>query len=253
MQINNIAITANKCKKPCVFKSFTGNENCSSERKKVRYKHYEEMSNDALKARSIIKAHQDAQNSAKMHLYKAIPTITSGIIATSLAITRPGKLSAKAATGLGFLATMAGLTALGDILVSSDKSKRKNAYATLGSIATVGAGAAMMAKGAGKGSKVADFFTKEANQLSKEINATKLARLSNEYVEPFIKKHPKFTAFVPFITAISTSVLGGLSSVGLLKGLSQDIKKNACDNFEKGKAIQNIAKEHFDSIDAIEV
>ena len=252
MQINNIALSTDKCKKPCGFLSFEADNNSMKEKKKVRYKHYEELSDDVLSVRSIIKAHQDAQKSKKMHLYKAIPLITTGIIATSLTITRPGKLSAKAATGLGFLATMAGIRALYDTVFSSDNTKRKQGFATLGALGAIAAGSDKM-KNTNGFSKGAEFIKKEATQLAQEINDSTLSCISDKYVEPFIKKHKKIAFLAPAITAVTSSILGGLASVGLIKGISKDISKNAADNYERAKAIQQIAREHFNSVDAIEV
>ena len=250
MQINNIAITANKCKKPCNSTSFKANGFDTSEKRKVRYKHYEEMSDDVISLRSILKAHRDAQRSGKMHLYEAIPAITTGIIATSLAITRPGKLSAKAASGLGFLATMAGFNSLSTLAFSKNKEQRKDSYKTIGALGLVGAAATVMKKGNGKAS---EFLTKEVNQLASEINSTKLAEFSSKHIEPFVKKHAGISAYAPILTAITSTVLGGLASVGLMKSISKDIKENACKNFENAKMIQKVAREHFDSVDAVEV
>ena len=256
MQINNIALTANKCIKPKRLASFTGNENSASEKKKVRYKHYEELSDDVLSARSIIKAHQDVQNSGKMRLYKAIPAIATGIIATSIAITRPGKLSAKAATGLGFLATAYGADALLDAAFNPDETKRKKGAQVFGAMAAIGVGAAAIAKGAGKSEKLKSltrFATKEMGQLTAELNKTRLADFSDKVIEPFFKKHPKLGFATPLITTAATSILGALASVGLIQGISQDISHRACENFEHAKLIQQAARAHYDSIDAQEV
>ncbi|MBR2068566.1 MAG: hypothetical protein IJ877_02270 [Candidatus Gastranaerophilales bacterium] len=257
MQINNVASVADKCTKPHRFLGFTGNESSSSEKKKVRYKHYEELSDDVLSARSIIKAHQDVQNSGKMRLFKAIPAIATGIFATSLALTRPGKLSEKAATGLGFLATVAGVDTIADLAFPKGKeTNRKKAITTLGAIGAVALGAAVIAKGAGKSEKVkkvTNFISNEVSQLASEVDKTKLANFSNKHIQPFLEKHPKVSFIAPLATAIGSSVLGGLASVGLLQGISQDISKKACENFEHAKLIQQIAKNHYDSVDAIEV
>ena len=184
MQVNNIALNTQKCRKPWRT-SFTGLDG-STEQKKVRYKHYEELSDDVLMARSIVKAHQDSQKSGKMRLYKAIPSITTGIIATSLALTRPGKLSVKTAEGLGFLALSAGVDAAFKLFSkNSDSDTKKDSAKTL---ALVGAAAgAVLAIKKGKAGdsifgKAVGFIQKEASKLSSEINSLKLAKLSDNFI-----------------------------------------------------------------------
>ena len=252
MQINNIAITADKCRKPCRTFNF-GSSESEIQSRKVRYKHYEELGNDELIRRSISKAYQKAQKSPKAALYKAIPAIATGIITTSLALTRPGKLSSKIATGLGFLATMKGIDAIFDIAASNDKNKRKKNYGILGAIATAAAGALLFAKGAGKTNKIYNFIAKEAFQLKNEINSTKLADFSDKVIEPFIQKHENVANAAPLTTAIFTS-LAGLGARNIVsKSISKDIKKDATNTFEHAKQIQQVARNHFDSIDAVEV
>ena len=56
-----------------------------------------------------------------------------------------------------------------------------------------------------------------------------------------------------FSGVIATGIAQGKIKENLLKGMSEDIKEQANENFAKAKLIQEIAKEHFDSIDAIEV
>ena len=90
-----------------------------------RYKHYEELSDDVLCARSIIKAHQEVEKSGKMRMFKAIPAISTAIITTSIAITQPGKLAAKAGAGLGFLALSSSVDLMSD-LIGNIKAKSKN-------------------------------------------------------------------------------------------------------------------------------
>jgi len=210
-----------------------------------------------LSARSIIKAHQDAQKSSKMCLYKAIPYIATGIVTTSLALTRPGKLSEKAATGLGFLAVMAGIKSA-DNLFKKDKTKQEKAESitALGALGAAALGVAAIKKGKSGESifgKAVGFMQKEAGQLSKEIDSLKFEKYSKKHIEPFIKKYPKLSFAIPYITTIVTGSMATFSRLNLLKSISHDIKNDACRNFEKGKAIQKAAREHFDSIDAKEV
>ena len=92
MQINNIT----NCRKP---QRFTG----LKETGKVKYKHYEQMSDAALSTYSTLKAYKDVKESKKSRLLEAMPAIATSLLATSLAITQPGKLSRKVSTGVGFL------------------------------------------------------------------------------------------------------------------------------------------------------
>ena len=119
MQINEIT----KCCKPKAMSSFK-RCNASPDEGRVRYKHLETAPDEVLISRSIMKAHKEVANSGKMRLYKSLPAITTGIIATSLAITQPGKLSVKAAQGLGFLALSKGVDIASDII--SKKSDSNN-------------------------------------------------------------------------------------------------------------------------------
>ena len=249
MQINNITISTDKCKKPCFLGSMEPAK-YSGSNKKVRYKHYEELSDDVLKARSIIKAHQDVQKGAKMRLYKALPIIATGLVTGSIALTRPGKLSEKLVTGLGFLATLAGIDALGNIAFNSKKEDTKKSFATLGALGAIGVGISAVSKDT---KKVSIFLKNEAKQLAKEIDKTNLAKNIGKKIEPLIKEHPKMAFWAPIATVLTTGAINTLASVGLLKGMSKDIKSNAIDNYEKAKMIQKIAKNHFDSVDAIEV
>lgn len=256
MQVNNIALNTQKCKKPNNLASFKGLESSSGQRK-VRYKHYEEMSDDVLMARSIVKAHQDAKKSSKMRFYKAIPSITTGIIATSLALTRPGKLSGKITEGLGFLALSAGFDAIIQLISHKNNNEvKKDSAKTLALLGVITGGAIAAKRGRVGDSfigKSAGFLQKEASKLASEINSSKLANWSNKYIEPFIQKHSKFAFIAPFVTAISSAAIGSSASSALLKGISKDISADACKNYEKGKYIQQIAREHFDSVDAVEV
>lgn len=251
MRINNIGITANKCRKPCLT-SFNGD---SVEGLK-RYKHYEELSDEMLIAKSIHKAHRDVQNSGKMRLYRAIPKIGAFLVATSLAITQPGKLSAKAATGLGFLAFMAGFDALLNLAFpSGDETDRKKTYATFGALALAAVGAGFAAKGSGvKGNEgFVGFIKKEAKQLVEEIDTSKAANFINENINPFLEKHPRFSFLTPIFTTIGVDILSPLAKLGILNGVSKDMSEKACKYYENSKLVQMIAREKYNSIDAIEV
>ena len=252
MLINTIS-----CCKPNSRRSFTGNSVSASEKQKVRYKHFEKLNDDILCARSIIKAHQDVQNSGKMRLYKAIPSITTGIIATSLALTQPGKLSAKAAAGLGFLALSAGVDKIGSMVAKNDKNEEKKHSLGVFALA-IGAiaGGIAMAKGllntkAFEG--INNFLTKEKDKLANEINSTKLSEFNNKYIQPLLEKYPRASVTALFGGTIGLGLAQGKIKENLLQGMSEDIKEKADENFAKAKLIQSIAKEHFDSVDAIEV
>ena len=264
MQINNIL----NCHKP---KSFTG----LRETGKVRYKHYEEMPEQSLRLYSMAKAYKDVKDSKKSKLLKAMPVITSTLIATSYALTQPGKLSAKVNSGVGFLALVNGFNFLSDkisdfaykhLSKKTDENDKKAKYENSSKASTIGALGAMGALvGAGvaiaknktailnSSSKVVKFIKGEAGKLVSEINNTKLAKTIEEKFNPFMARHAKGfrTArnLAPFGIIIGSAIAGG----ALKESLSNDLSKKAVQNFIKGKAAQKDAREHFDSIDAIEV
>ena len=248
------AINTTNCCKPRRFGTFTGNENSEKTGRRVRYKHYEQMSDEALKLRSVLKAHKDVQESNKMRLFKAMPEITTALIGTSIALAQPGKLAAKAGAGLGFL-VLTDVICKGAELITKHSLKDKDEYSPLEAVAKVGlavAGTALAIKGV-KSTKVFDkaskFIKKEATQLAKEINETKLGKFVEEHVAPFTQKHATKFSLAPY-GVIAASALG---QIQLSKGLSKDIKEQASLNYQKGKLIQKEARAHFDSIDAEEV
>ena len=258
MQINSLT----NCSKPRFFKTFTGNENSA----KPRYKHYEQMSDEVLGMRSIIKAHHEVEQSGKMKLFKAMPGIATALIGTSIAMTQPGKFSAKAATGLGFLAISQGTSAIVntvDQLVdkkANKENKKTNstkqkvigilAATTASTIATVGVIASV--KNAKKLEPIKKFLSKEANQMANELNATKVGKFVNEKFNPFIEKHALAKA-TTFLAPAITLAAGIGTQLGLAKSLSKDLKEKANENYVKGKFIQEIARKDFESINATEV
>ena len=67
MLINETTIN---CCKPKRFTTFKGTESSKNGERRVRGKRYQEMNDDVLKLRSILKAHKDVQNSSKMRTFK---------------------------------------------------------------------------------------------------------------------------------------------------------------------------------------
>ena len=98
-----------------------------------------------------------------------------------------------------------------------------------------------------------NFVSKESAKLANEINSTKLAGFVEKTVSPVIDKHLKLSALGLLAGSVATIAAEAVSSVALLKGMSKDIKQQANDNFEKAKTIQQIARNHFESVNAIEV
>lgn len=258
MEILNIS----KCRKPHHSGTFKGSKDLEG---KVRYKHFEQLSDDVLGVRSILKAHSEVEKSAKMRAYKAIPALTTALIGTSLAIAQPGKLSKKMSAGLGFLMLSKGISLIGSAIekvaqqkdlnsaneeISNKKSTPKKTLKILGA-AVLAAGAAV---GAVKGREsLKKHISKEAVQLSSEINSTKLGKFVDKKVTPFFAKHKKLALSFDFI--IPMGIIGGsyFAQIKLANSLSKDIKEKSEFNFKKGKEIQRIAREHFDTIDATEV
>jgi len=253
----NISETTLNCCKPNGYISFKNKGDSEHSNRKVRYKHYQQMSDDVLRVKSVLDAHRDVQQSTKMKLFRAIPTITTGIVGASLAITQPGKLATKAGAGLGFLAlanfVSAGVETLASI--NDKKEGRKNLAKTLGVIG----GAAILAVGAfaTRNTKtfktITKFLSGEAKQLTKEINATKLGKFVQKTVIPFEKKHAKGFAIAGAIAPLAAIAGGVGAKLSLADSLSEDIKEKAVKNFAKGKYIQSQARAHFDLIEAQEV
>jgi hypothetical protein len=83
------------------------------------------MSDDVLQLRSVLKANKDVQESNKMRLFKAMPELTTILLGTTIALTQPGKLAAKAGAGLGFLVLTSALCA-GSNAISDKFEKTQN-------------------------------------------------------------------------------------------------------------------------------
>lgn len=255
--------TTINCCKPNRYILFKG-QNSQNTTRKVRYKHYEQISDEVLCAKSILKAHNDVQDSKKMRLFKALPTITTALAGASIAITQPGKLAAKVGAGLGFLAVTnfvsAGFDILGEKLnkksgENKENSKFKKIIKPVLVVAgcAVGATAVVMGKKTGKFDKVSKFFSKEAQQLADEINNTKLAKSTEKNILPFEQKNKKTMGLLGIFAPLGVLIGGIGTQIALADSLSGDIKKRAVQNFAKGKVIQAQARAHFDSIDAQEV
>ncbi len=271
MQINNLL----NCCKPRHFGN-SATESCP-EGKRLRYKHYEEMDNDTLSKLCLKKAYDTAQNSKKMRIRNLIPALAVGAIGTSVAITQPGKLANKLAYGLGFLAITGGVgalskkvTSLADEIGSVKKGNGKDDSAnkkaarfgfTAGFLAMGTALLALcsapklMASMATKHpqNKLIRFIASEKDKLAAEINDSKLGKFVENKLNPFLKKNPKTEKALDIFAPIA-AVLGFVPIYSkLTKSISDDIRKNATDNFFKAKLIQKKAKEHFDKIEAQEV
>lgn len=270
MQITNNL----NCCKPRRRLNFKGREESPCENRKVRYKHFKQMDDNVLGAHSVAKAYKSVEKSGKMRLYKAIPTIAATVIGTGLALSQPGKLSAKAAKGLGFLvlAKSAGEIAqsvnetIEDNYIPKDKNEAKNTFkksaikiaACVASCAVCAGGAILALKGGKQilskaAPKALKFLESEKNVLTSEINNSKAGKFVEKTLNPFISKHEnKFNIasdVLPF-----AAVAGGIVAQNKLsKSLSKDIVQKAQLNFVKGKMIQQMAREKFDAIDAQEI
>ena len=260
-----ISETTINCCKPNRFTSFKGTEHTKSSKGKVRYKHYEQMSDDLLSLRSVLKAHKDVQESNKMRLFKAMPEITTALLGTTIALTQPGKLAAKAGAGLGFLAFTSALCVGSNAITDKFEKNQNNekqqitakkvikaAALTAGTVG-IGALAYIGAKNSKFVKKATKFVSSEIKQLTTEINNTKLAKFLDETVAPFAQKHPKATNITRNIAPLGILVGSVTSEIALADSLSEDIKEKAKANYIKGKAIQAQARAHFDSIEAQEI
>lgn len=252
-----ISETTINCCKPNRYITFKGEDSTKSSTRKVRYKHYEQMSDEVLSLRSVLKAHKEVQESNKMRLFKAMPEITTALIGTTIAITQPGKLAAKAAAGLGFLALSKVVNVVGDKIIEKNKQQEntpdaKKVLLTTAKVA-LGLGAVALGIGVFKNTKAASFVQKEATQLAKEINSTKLGKFVESKIVPFVTKHAKAVDMVGTVAPFGIIAGSAVAQLNLADSLSNDIKEKATQNFAKGKLIQAQAKAHFDSIDAEEV
>ena len=117
----------------------------------------------------------------------------------------------------------------------------------------VGALAVITAKNSKFIKKAGRFIASEAQQLTKEINETKLAKFFEEKVTPFTQKHSKAVNIARNVAPLGIMVGSIASEIALADSLSNDIKEKAKANYAKGKAIQAQARAHFDAIDAEEV
>lgn len=265
MQISNI----NCCKPRRKYLNFTISEPSSSTR--PRFKHYEELSDEALRLRSVIKAHDEVKNGGKVQILKALPAITAGLIGTSIAITQPGKLSAKAGAGLGFLALLKASTSIANFSFNAIDKKEAKAKENkkemspvakvLGTIAIATAGVVAVRSGAKHLPKliekhakpVSDFIKSDLQKFASEVNQSKLGTFVEEKLNPFLANHKKAVSIASVATPIG--VFGGvlMAKNSLEKGISKDIKEKTEQNYIKGKIVQSVAKSEFEKIDAIEV
>lgn len=251
MKINETTIN---CCKPKRFTTFTGAESSKSRERRITGKHFHQMSDNDLQLRSVLKAQSEVQNGGKMRMFKAIPAITTGLISTTIAITQPGKLAAKAGAGLGFLM-------LNEVMSNHCNNKYANEQKeptlkdTLVDIAkfTAAIGVGVLALKGFKTTKAGKFVQKEAQLLAKEINSTKLGKFVDETVNPFIKKHATKFNLLGTLGPIATVLGSGLVQIGLIKDMSNEVKERAEFNYLKGKLIQEHARVHYESINAPEV
>lgn len=261
MQINNITY----CRRP---RRFTGLRDTG----KVKYKHYEQMSDEMLSAYSTVKAYSEVKNSSKAKLLKSMPAITAALIGTSLAIAQPGKLATKVGTGLGFLALSAGVGAMSDgfsklidktqAKLAPEKRNYKKAQnlkllSSLASVFAIVGGALAIAKNKGKilnsSNKVSRFLLGEREKLVSELNNSKLGKKVEEKLIPFSQNHKKAFSRFGYLAPLGIILGSSAADVKLEQSLSDDISKLAVQKYIKGKAAQQDARAHFDSIDAIEV
>lgn len=238
-----------------------------------RYKHFEQLDDDTLMIKSVLQACRDVEQGSKMKLYKAMPAIATGILGTTAAITRPGKLSSKIASGAGFFV---GVIALNKISKKADELVNKNQKntdetaknrfgkdATSAGLTLLGSALALFgACFAGKNianavnkssSGFAKILKNDKAELAKEINSTKLGKFVEKTIMPFEKEHANTFCAAAFASSLITLLAYPLVQTKLHSDLSNDIQNKAIYNFTKGKLIQEQARADFDKINAIEV
>ncbi|MBR1616827.1 hypothetical protein IJ670_01615 [bacterium] len=258
MQITSIKDNNLECCKRRRLTNFGSNLTPDNGKERVRYKHIEQACDEVLITNSVMKAHDKINNSGKMRLYKALPGITTGIVAAGITLTQPGKLSNKIAHGLGFLALAEGTKIASDMLHKKypEDSETSNFLASFGTVcASVLAGGALL-KGMGK-IKALDglknFAQKETSKLAQEINSTKLAEFSDKHIQPILTKFPKASvASLLGLTAV-TACAGDALGKSLMKDMKKDFSNQVNSNFIRAKEVQKKAQEHFDSVEGREV
>lgn len=208
------------------------------------------MQVDNLKTYSIIKAHNEVNNSARARIFKAVPTIATALIGTGLALTQPGKLATKAATGLGFLALSSAFNKTSDAFYKSDDDKKtiikKDIAATAGVILAA-TGAVSLAKKAANTTKIGGFIKKEIGTLAKEINSTKLAKFLDKTVEPFLNEHVIGANIAAILAAFGITLGANATQVNLSKSLGQEFKQKANENYAKGKLLQELMQQGLEA------
>ena len=249
MKINETTLN---CCKPKRFTTFTGADSSNGQEKKLRAKHFYQLNDEALKLRSVIKAHKEVQQGGKMRMLKAMPALTTVTVGTIFAITQPGKLAAKAGAGLGFLVLNEAVGNYCNHEAQKGEQKEPTLKNFLVDVAKIGLGIGVLALAAKgfKTTKAGKFVQKEIKQLTKEINATKLGKFVDDKLNPFIKKHNgKFNA-LGILGPIASVIGSAFAQVSLMNGVSKDIQEKAQSNYLKDKMIIAQAKEHFDSVEA---
>lgn len=268
MQINGVV----NCCKPQRKMNFKGSESSEKSEGKVLYKRLMQTDDDTLRLRSIMEAHKEVEHSGKAQILKNLPAITAGLIGTSIAIAQPGKLSAKAAKGLGFLALVKACSETGKLagrlfdksyeLKGKDKTEDRAYFAkkligvadgiiltALGAGALVKYGPEFLKKNA---QPVYKFIKNDTQKLARDINNSKLGKFVSKKINPFVEKHQKgfntFASLSPFAFTAGAFYAGDALSASL----NEDFIKKSEEKYIRSKTIQEIAKRDFDKIDAIE-
>lgn len=261
MKINETTLN---CCKPKRFNTFTGADSSDTQERKIRAKHFYQMNDETLQLRSLLKAHKDVERSGKMRAFKALPAVTTGLLGLTIGLAQPGKLANKAAAGLGFLALSGVISNISSKIIDKvQQNKQENKKITAKDILTttakiaVGAGtvaaSALAVKNTKAFKKTSEFIAKEAMQLSDEINKTKLGNFFENTITPFAKKHASKFSVLSNIAPIGIIIGSSLAEIKLMDSLSNDIKEKTIENYKKGKMVQAIAREHYDSVDAPEI
>ncbi len=267
MNVKNISLN---CRKPRQFGNNVSPETATG---KKPYKHFEQMDDDTLMLKSVLKAHNEVEKSNKSKLFKAMPAIATGILGATFALTHPGKLSGKVATGVGFLVAANvtdKISEKADSLVKNNwktdnktpRAKVEKAAVETGLTIT---GAALALTGIAYAtsslvgavkkspSKLAQALTNDGQKLIKEINSSKVGNFVSEKIMPLEAKHTKAINATRILAPFGAVALYSGVQNKLIDGMSKDIKEKSAFNFAKGKLIQEAARKEFDKIDAEEV
>jgi len=276
MKINNLDC----CKPKRRNQAFSGESLTSGkpENKKIYYKHFYEVPKEDVYNRSVMRAAKKAQNSGKMRIFRALPLISAALVGTSFAITQPGKLTEKLIEGLGFsiIMGMGQKTSLikdknieqtqneeGEGKTTSQDFKKsviESGVVLASTMALLTAGVYALKGGKklldklipGAKENIKKIVSKDLQSLGNEINSSKLAKFSDNKINPFFEKHEILSDILPIATVISGAAGVSAGQAKLAQSIEKDFQRNIYFDYSNVRHAQKEARARFDKVDAKE-